>query len=124
MVQITVNLTPPLTGVEGTLHLVIGEQIYPIINLPLSENGIISGGIAVSSPDLDYAIIIPKQTIDGVTYLETMSTLFNLLSNVNINMILPPETPPKPPTPPVEYGTIAIPAILGIIVMLAVLRLQ
>ncbi|GAG77752.1 unnamed protein product, partial [marine sediment metagenome] len=43
-----------------------------------------------------------------------------LLSNVNINMILEPVTPP---TPPVEYGTIAIPAILGIIVMLAVLRL-
>lgn len=126
MVQITVSLTPQLTGVQGKLHMVIGDQIYPVINLPLSENGIISGGIAVSSPELDYAVIIPEQTINGIIYLESMSTLFNLLSNVNLNMILEPKfppTPPTPPLPPVEYGSIAVPAILGLVVMLAAIRL-
>ncbi len=53
--------------------------------------------ISTSAPELEYAVIFPEQTIEGVTYIETMSKLFNLLSNVTLNMILAPVTEPEPP---------------------------
>ncbi len=97
MVQITVNLSPSLTGAQSKLYLVVGDAIYPIIDLPPSQNGVISSSIAVSSPELDYTLIFPEQTIEGIAYVETMSSLFNLISDVVLNMILEPVTPPTPP---------------------------
>ena len=103
MVRLTVNLMPPLTGVQGKLYLVVGEEIYPIIDLPLSQNGIISVSIAVSSPELDYAVIFPAQTIEGVTYAEVMSPLFNLILDVTLDMTL---TGPEPPPAPMNIGVL------------------
>lgn len=118
MVQITVNLSPPLTGAQSKLYLVVGDVVYPVIDLPPSANGIISISIGVSSPDLDYAVIFPAQTVEGVAYLETMSTVFNLLSDVTLNMILEPVTEPEPPTPPSESMMSAIgSAVTGIVLI-------
>ncbi len=112
MVQLTVNLSPPLTGAQSKLHLVVGDAVYPVIDLPPSANGIINISIGVSSPQLDYAVILPEQTVEGVAYAETMSTIFNLLSNVTLNLTLTPVNEPEPPTPPVES---LIPAIASAI---------
>jgi len=118
MVRLTVNLSPPLTGVQGSLYLVVGEEIYPVIDLPLSQNGVISISIAVSSPELDYAVIFPGQTIEGVTYREIMSPLFNLLTDVTLNMTLTPVTEPEPPLPPVDSLLLTIgSAVTGIVLI-------
>ncbi len=114
MVQLTVNISPPLTGAQSKLYVVIGETPYPVIDLPPSANGLTRVSIAVSSPHLDYAVIFPAQTVEGVAYVETMSQLFNLISDVALNMILEPVTPPIPPPPPVELPLPAITsAIMG-----------
>lgn len=123
MVLLTVNLTPPLSGAQGKLYLVYGDNTYPIIDLPFSQEGIITTSIAVSSPQLDYAVILPEQTINGVKYYETMSTLFHLVSNVTISMTLESETPPPPPPPPAGEVNIAIPVIVSIVTILAAVRL-
>ena len=118
MVQLTVNLSPLLTGVQGKLFLVVGEEIYPVIDLPLSVNGLISVSIAVSSPELDYTVIFPGQTIEGVTYREIMSPLFNLVSDVALNVTLTPVTEPEPPLPPVESLLLTIgSAVTGIVLI-------
>ena len=118
MVQLTVNLSPLLTGVKGKLYLAAGEEIYPVIDLPLSQNGVISISIAVSSPELDYAVIFPGQTIEGVTYREIMSPLFNLLTDVTLNMTLTPVTEPEPPLPPVDSLLLTIgSAVTGIVLI-------
>lgn len=91
MPYLTVNLTPPLTGALGTLYLISGETVYPILNLPPSDNGVISTFITVSAPEMDYAVIFPEQTIEGITYDETASTLFNLITNVMIGVTLTPK---------------------------------
>ncbi|KKM99098.1 hypothetical protein LCGC14_1151290 [marine sediment metagenome] len=115
MVQLTVNLSPPLTGVQSKLHLIVGDAVYPVIDLPPSVNGLISMGISVSSPELDYAVILPEQTVEGVAYLETMSTLFNLLSDVTLSMTLTPVTEPEPPTPPIPPVESLLPAVASAI---------
>ncbi|KKL18756.1 hypothetical protein LCGC14_2472350 [marine sediment metagenome] len=102
MVQLAVNLTPLLTGVQGTLYLISGETVYPLYDLPPSIDGFISFGISVSDPMADFAIIFPEQTIEGVTYGETASTFFNLVTNALVNVILTPKAdiPPPPEVPP------------------------
>lgn len=121
MVQLTVNLSPPLTGVQSKLHLIVGDAVYPVIDLPPSVNGLISMGISVSSPELDYAVILPEQTIEGVAYREVMSQLFNLVSDVTLNIVLTPVTepePPPPPMPPAESMLSAIgSAVTGIVLL-------
>ena len=99
MVILTINLSPPLTGAQSKLYYVIGGEATAILDLPSSVNGLISISIAVSSPQLDFAIIFPAQIIEDVAYLEAMSTIFNLVSDVTLSMTLTPVTEPKPPTP-------------------------
>lgn len=130
MVLITVHLTPPVTGAKSKLFLVIGQDIHPIIDLPLSTNGVIEASIGISSPQLDYVIILQEQTIEGVAYFGARSAMFNLVSDVTLNMILtpvspepPPPPPPPPPVPPVEYGNIVVPTIVGVLALLAAIRL-
>ncbi len=102
MVQLTINLSPPLTGAQSKLHLIVGDAVYLVIDLPPSVNGLISMGISVSSPELDYAVILPEQTLEGVAYREVMSQLFTLVSDVTLNIVLTPVTEPEPPTPTAE----------------------
>jgi len=130
MVLITVNLTPPVTGAKSKLFLVIGQDVHPIIDLPLSVNGVIDASIGISSPQLDYVIILQEQTIEGVAYFGARSAMFNLVSDVILNMILtpvspepPPPPPPPPPVPPVEYANIVVPTIVGVLALLAAIRL-
>ena len=111
MVQLTVNLSPPLTGAQSKLHLIVGDAVYPVIDLPPSVNGLISMGISVSSPELDYAVILPEQTIEGVAYREVMSQLFTLISDVTLNIVLTPVTEPEPPTPPMPPAESMLSAI-------------
>ena len=97
MVQLAVNLTPLLTGAQGTLYLISGETVYPLYDLPPSIAGFTSFGISVSDPMADFAIVFPEQTIEGITYGEVASELFNLITNVMVNVTLTPKavTPPS-----------------------------
>ncbi len=99
MVQLTVNLSPPLTGAQSKLYYVIGGEATALIDLPPTANGVMSVNVNVTGPQLDFAVIFPAQTVEGVAYREAMSTLFNLLSDVTLSMTLTPVTEP-PTTPP------------------------
>ena len=109
MVQLTVNLSPFLTGAQSKLYIIIGGEATHLIDLPPTENGVMSISIAVSGPQLEYAVIFPAQTIEDVAYLETRSTLFHLVSDVTLSMTLTPVTEPEPPTPPTPPPTIESP---------------
>lgn len=102
MVYLTVNLSPSLTGVLGTLSLGSGDIIYPLIDLPPSDNGAISAFVGVANPELEFTVIFPEQTVEGVTYGETASEFFDLVTNVLVNVTLTPKavTPPPPVPPP------------------------
>lgn len=104
MVYIVINLTPLLTGIRGTLSLGAGEVVYPLIDLPPSENGAISVFVTVANPELEYTVIFPEQTIEGVTYSETASQFFTLITNALVNVTLTPKavTPPPPEIPPIS----------------------
>lgn len=99
MPYITINLTPLLTGALGTLYLTYEGTVYPILDLPPSENGTISTFIAVSAPEDDYFVLFLEQTVEGVTYAEAASSIFNLITNVMIGVTLTP-TAITPPTMP------------------------
>lgn len=115
MVILTVNLSPPLTGAQSKLYVIIGGEATSLIDLPPTANGVTSISIAVSGPELDFAVIFPSQTVEGVAYLETMSPLFNLVSDVTLNVTLEPVTEPEPPTPPPTIES-PLPAIASAIV--------
>ncbi len=114
MVILTINLSPPLTGAQSKLYYVIGGEATALIDLPPSANGVTRISIGVSNPELDFAVIFPAQTVEGVAYREAMSTLFNLVSDVTLSMTLTPVTEPKPPspTPPTES---LLPAVVSAI---------
>ena len=116
MPYVTVNLTPPLTGAQGTICFISGETVYPLLDLPPSDYGAISFFIAVSAPELDYAVIFPEQTVDGVTYLETSSELFNLITNVMLNVTLTPKAVTPPPVP-VNIGVLVAVAVAGVLLL-------
>ena len=123
MVVITVNFTPPLSGIAGTLYLVTGEVYNRIMDVPLSQNGVMDADIITAYPDLSYAIVFPEQTIGGVNYLRSQTPLFNLTSPKTFNITL--ETIPvngNGPTPPFEVKSIAVPGIAGILLMFLILR--
>ncbi len=128
MVLVKVNLTPPVSGIMSKLFLVFGEELYPVIDLPPSSSGVISAGIGIGSPELDYVIIVPSQIVEEVEYREVRTRTFNLLSDVNLNLALDPVGPPTP-TPNGDNGingeimTQAAPALIGVAVIFAVLRL-
>jgi len=91
MPYLTVNLLPPLTGVQGTLYFTYEDIIEPLLNLPPSIDGVTTVFIAVSAPEADYIVIFPEQTIEGVTYAEASSEFFNLITNVMVGVTLTPK---------------------------------
>ena len=91
MPYLTVNLTPPLTGVQGTLYFTYEDILEPLLNLPPSIDGVTTVFIAVSAPEADYIVIFPEQTIEGVTYAEASSEFFNLITNVMVGVTLTPK---------------------------------
>lgn len=109
MPYLTVNLTPALTGALGTLCLTFEGTVYPLIDLPPSDNGVVSTFIVVTAPESDFFVLFPEQTVEGVTYGEAASSLFNLITNVMVNVTLTP----KAVTP------IPVPAGLGILAAIA-----
>ena len=113
---ITINLTPQLTGVIGTLNLVYTGIYYPIFDLPPSEFGVIIGGVSVGSPESEYAVVFLETEVDGVLYQATETPLFNLVGDVSINLTLEPVdgTEPPPPTPgPIPYAELLVPIGIG-----------
>ena len=98
MGYLIVNLLPPLTGVRGTLYFTYEGTVQPLLDLPPSVNGVVTTYIATSAPEADYVVIFPEQTIEGVTYAEASSELFNLITNVMIGVTLQPKEV-VPPTP-------------------------
>ena len=121
MVAITINLSPPLSGVLGSLYLVTGEIYNKIFDLPLTENGVIDADITTGYPELDYIILFPGPTVDGVSYMDAETPLFNLLSAHTFNITLVPVEVPNG-NGGGELMTIAIPAFAGIILMFALIK--
>ena len=114
MPYLTVNLTPTLTGVLGTLSLISGETVYPLIELPPSDNGFISVFVTVTDPTVDFAVIFPQQTLEGVTYAETASTVFTLITNVLVNVTLTPK--PVIPIPTVSGLGLLVAIVAGVFI--------
>ena len=113
---ITINLTPQLTGVIGTLNLVYTGTYYPLLDLTPSEFGVIIGGVSVGSPESEYAVTFLETEIDGIRYQATETPLFNLVSDVSINLTLEPVDAPEPepePTPSVPYAELVVPIGIG-----------
>ncbi len=99
MVTLTVNLTPPLTGVKGEMWIMflvggVGYW-YKVIDIPLSVNGVIGPfGYADGYPFNIHQIRFPEQTIEGVVYEATETNGFTLYENWTFNVTLTPITPP------------------------------
>lgn len=106
MVELTVNLTPALTGVTGEMWVMLlvgGEGIwYYLIDIPSSVNGVI-GPFSYADP---YTINIhqirfPEQTINGVTYQATQTDGFMTTEDWPFYVTFTPkEEPSPPPSPP------------------------
>ena len=117
---LTINLTPQLSGVIGTLNLVYTGIYYPLLDLPLSEFGLISVGVSVGSPESEYAVVFLETEIDGVRYQATETPLFNLVNSVTIDLTLEPVTPPEPPPvppspgPTIPFAELVVPAGVGL----------
>ncbi len=115
---ITINLTPQLTGVIGTLNLVYAGIYYPIFDLPPSEFGLITASVSVGSPESEYAVTFLETVVDGVRYQATETPLFNLVTSVSINLTLEPvEVPPPPPPrtgPTIPFAELVVPVGVGI----------
>ena len=63
-------------------------------------DGNASMSVGTTAPESTYAVVYHKQTIGGVTYREAESPLFNLLTDVEVNLTLTPaEEEPPPPAP-------------------------
>lgn len=107
MPYLIVNLTPPLTGVYGTLYFTYEGAVEPLMNLPPSVDGVVTTFIATTAPEADYVVIFPQQTIDGITYAEASSELFNLISNAMTSVTLTP----KPVIP--VMGSLGILAVIA-----------
>ncbi len=99
MVTLTVNLTPPLTGVKGEMWVMflvggVGYWYY-IIDVPTSVNGVVGPfGYADGSPFNVHQIRFPAQTIGGIAYEEAATGGFTLYENWTFNVTLNPITPP------------------------------
>ncbi len=95
MVTLTVNLTPPLTGVKGEMWIMflvggVGYWYY-LLDVPLSVNGIIGPfGYADGYPFNVHQIRFPEQTIGGVTYEAAETNGFTLYENWTFNIVLTP----------------------------------
>ena len=116
MVNITINLTPALTGVNGKIWIKFGDYWNPLLDIPPSSNGLISFGYSDTFPNNEHKIVLPEQTVEGTTYLATETPAFTLTTDKTFNITLTPkEVPPPPPTPPAEIKIpyIALPSIIA-----------
>ena len=100
MTHITVHLTPVLSGVVSDLQYYAADQWWPLVDMPVSVDGVIDLEIGVQYPELLFRIHFPKQTIDGVTYIDKFSISFDLTANRFLNVSM--ETSEPPPQPPVN----------------------
>ena len=129
MVNLTVNLTPALTGVKGEMWVmfVVGGVAtwYYVTDLPLSVNGTIGPfGYTDSAPYNIHQIRFPEQTINGVTYEKTQTSGFMTTQDRTFNITLTTKEEP-PPTPPekikIPYIALA-PIITGLVIVYAFKR--
>ncbi len=96
MVNLTVNISPPLTGVKGEMWIMflVGGMgyWYYLIDLPLSVNGIVGPfGYADGYPFNIHQIRFPEQTIKGVVYEAAETNGFTLYENWTFNITLTPK---------------------------------
>ncbi len=96
MVNITVNLTPALTGFKGDMWVgfLVGGEIYwyKVIAIPLSVDGVIGPfGYTDGYPNNSHQIRFPEQTINGITYLETQTPEFSTAYDRIFNITLTPK---------------------------------
>ncbi len=95
MVNLTVNLTPALTGVKGEMWVMflvggVGYWYY-IMDVPVSVNGVIGPfGYNDGSPFNLHQIRFPEQTIEGVSYEAAETSRFTLYENWTFNIVLNP----------------------------------
>lgn len=100
MVNITVHLTPALTGYKGemwVMFLVGGIQYwYKLLDIPLSVNGVIGpfGYIDPYTANI-HQIRFPEQTINGVTYQEAQTGGFMTNQDRTFNKTLIPKDEPS-----------------------------
>jgi len=102
LITATINLTPALTGVIGEMWIDFSGQWYYVMPTPASIAGVITVGYDDSSPTIPHKIILPEQTIGGITYLQIETPTFDLLSDPVFNLQLTPKEEPPPngePTP-------------------------
>ena len=96
MVNLTVNIDPPLTGVKGEMWIMflvggVGYW-YKLIDIPPSVNGIIGPfGYADGYPFNIHQIRFPEQTIGGVVYEAAETNGFTLYENWTFNVTLTPK---------------------------------
>ena len=115
---LTINLTPQLSGVIGTLNLVYTGIYYPIFDLPPSEFGLIDASVAVGSPESEYTVVFLATEVDGILYEANETPLFNLLSDLSIDLTLVPVGSPEPepepePIPTIPYAELIVPIGIG-----------
>ncbi len=96
MVNLTVNIAPPLTGVKGEMWIMflvggVGYWYY-LIDIPTSVNGIIGPfGYADGYPFNIHQIRFPEQTIGGIVYEAAETNGFTLYENWTFNVTLTPK---------------------------------
>ncbi len=99
MVNLTVNISPPLTGVKGEMWIIflVGgvEYWYYLIDTPTSVNGVIAFGYTDGYPYNIHQIRFPEQTINGVTYNKAQTSGFTLYENWTFNVTLTPKDEPS-----------------------------
>lgn len=129
MVNLTVNLTPALTGVKGEMWVmfVVGGVAtwYYVMDIPLSVNGVI-GPFAYIDPYTAniHQLRFPEQTINGVTYEKTQTNGFMTTQDRTFNITLTTkEEPPPPPPEKIKISYIALaPIITGLVIVYAFKR--
>ena len=129
MTEVTIYLTPPLDGVTSEIGYFFEDQWIKVIDIPVvSVAGVIGPlGIATGITFTALYVYIPSQTIGGITYEEALSVGWMETSATftdSITLVEVAEPPPngEPPTPPIDIKIIAIPGIVGLVLMFTILR--
>ena len=100
------------------------DQWIKVIDTPaVSVVGVIGPlGIATGITFTALYVYIPSQTIGGITYEEALSVGWMETATTLTDSITLVEVQEPTPPPPVEFKSIAIPGIVGVVLMFALLR--
>jgi len=128
MTNVTIYLTPALDGVASEVVYFYSDQWIKVIDMPgVSVAGVIGPfGIATGITFTTLHIRVPSQTIGGITYEEAISvgwmeTSPTFAGNITLVEVPPPNGNGEEPSP-IDIKSIAIPGIVGVVLMVAILR--